>query len=44
MSGREDLKNFFEIIQRERNEMNVTRYPQRPMIEGDRFYQTQKVF
>lgn len=35
---------LFEFIQIKRKEMDVARYPQRPMIEGNNFYQNQKVF
>lgn len=44
MSGNEDFREFFKVIQKKRDEMNVVRYPQRPMIEGDSYYQIQKVF
>jgi hypothetical protein len=35
---------LFELIQKKRKEMDVVRYPQRPMIEGEIYYLNQKVF
>lgn len=44
LKNEDDFAYMFKIIQKRREEMNVSRYPQRPMIEGDRFYLNQKVF
>ena len=44
MTGNEDFNDLFKMMLKKREDMNVVRYPQRPMIDGDRFYQTQKVF
>lgn len=39
-----DFTQLFKLIQMKRKEMDVARYPQRPMIEGNNIYQNQKVF
>jgi len=44
LTDNDDFAGMFKIIQKRREEMNVTRYPQRPMIEGDIYYLKQKVF
>ena len=44
MTGNEDFNDLFKMMLKKREDMNVVRYPQRPMIDGDRYYQTQKVF
>jgi len=44
LSGEEDFLDFFNTIKSKREEMNVARYPQRPMIEGGIYYQKQKAF
>lgn len=44
LSGKEDFLDIFNRIQKKREEMNVARYPQRPMIEGSNYYLHQKVF
>jgi len=44
LTGNEDFSDMFKIIQKKREEMNVSRYPQRPMIEGESIYLNQKVF
>lgn len=42
ITDKENFSDMFKIIQKRREEMNVARYPQRPMIEGE--YLNQKVF
>jgi hypothetical protein len=42
--NKDDFNGMFKAIQKGREDMNVSRYPQRPMIDGDRFYLNQKVF
>lgn len=44
LTNGDDFANMFKMLQKRREEMNVARYPQRPMIEGDSFYLNQKVF
>jgi len=44
LTGNEDFSDMFKTIQKKREEMNVSRYPQRPMIEGESIYLNQKVF
>ena len=44
LTGKEDFAVLFNTIKRKMEEMNVARYPQRPMIEGVNHYQNQKVF
>lgn len=44
LTSNDDFSDMFKIIQKKREEMNVSRYPQRPMIEGERYYLNQKVF
>ncbi len=39
-----DFTTLFKLIQQKREEMNVSRYPQRPMMLGNSFYLNQKVF
>jgi hypothetical protein len=43
-SGKEDFMDLFNTIKSKREEMDVARYPQRPMIEGGNYYQKQKAF
>jgi hypothetical protein len=43
-TGKEDFLSFFNTIKSKREEMNVVRYPQRPMIDGESYYQKQKAF
>jgi hypothetical protein len=40
----DDYGGMFTKIQQKRQEINVTRYPQTPMIDGDSIYLKQKVF
>jgi hypothetical protein len=42
LTDEDDFAGMFKIIQKRREAMNVARYPQRPMIEGE--YLNQKVF
>ena len=44
LSGKEDFLDLFNNIKKKREEMNVARYPQKPMIEGGNYYQNQKAF
>jgi hypothetical protein len=44
LTDNDDFVSMFKLIQKKREEMNVSRYPQRPMIEGERIYLNQKVF
>lgn len=44
LTGNENFSDMFKTIQKKREEMNVSRYPQRPMIEGESIYLNQKVF
>jgi len=44
LTGKDDFTGMFKAIQKSREEMSVSRYPQRPMIEGDSYYLNQKVF
>jgi len=44
LTNKDDYNGMFKAIQKSREDMNVSRYPQRPMIDGDRFYLNQKVF
>jgi hypothetical protein len=44
LTNKDDFNGMFKAIQKSREDMNVSRYPQRPMIDGDRFYLNQKVF
>ncbi|MEI6679841.1 MAG: caspase family protein [Mariniphaga sp.] len=44
LSGKEDFVDFFNQMKIKREVMNVARYPQRPMIEGDNLYKNQKIF
>jgi hypothetical protein len=44
ITNENDLNSMFRLIQKKRTDMNVSRYPQRPMIEGDIYYLNQKVF
>lgn len=44
LTDEDDFAGMFKIIQKRREDMNVARYPQRPMIEGDSLYLNQKVF
>ncbi len=43
LTGKDDFTNMFKAIQKNREDMNVSRY-QRPMIQGERYYLNQKVF
>jgi len=44
LSGKENFLDLFNDIKKKREEMNVARYPQKPMIEGGNYYQNQKAF
>jgi metacaspase-1 len=44
LSDKEDFLGFFKQVKMKRQEMKVVRYPQTPMIEGDNYFQNQKVF
>jgi hypothetical protein len=44
LTSTDNFARMFKIIQNRREKMNVSRYPQRPMIEGDNYYLNQKVF
>ena len=44
LSEKSSFSDFFSLIQSKRTNMNVARYPQRPMIDGTDFYQKQIAF
>lgn len=44
LTVQDSFTDLFRLITSKRVEMNVSGYPQRPMIEGDDFYQRQKAF
>ena len=44
LTNKDDFVSMFKLIQKKREEMNVSRFPQRPMIEGESIYLKQKVF
>ena len=44
LTDKDDFVSMFKLIQKKREEMNVSRFPQRPMIEGESIYLKQKVF
>ena len=44
LTDKDNFASMFKAIQKRREEMDVSRYPQRPMIEGDSYYLNQKVF
>jgi hypothetical protein len=44
LTTKDNFTGLFRAIQKNREEMDVSRYPQRPMIEGDSFYLNQPVF
>lgn len=44
LTSKDNYSRMFKAVQKNREEMDVSRYPQRPMIEGDSFYLNQPVF
>ncbi len=44
LTNKDDFTSLFKAIQKSREDISVSRYPQRPMIEGGRYYLNQKVF
>ena len=44
LTNKDDFTSLFKSIQKNRDDISVSRYPQRPMIEGDKYYLKQKVF
>ena len=44
LTNQDDFTGMFKAIQKSKEDMSISRYPQRPMIEGDRYYLSQKVF
>jgi len=44
LTGKDTFTGMFKAIQKNREGMSVSRYPQRPMIEGNSYFLNQKVF
>jgi hypothetical protein len=44
LTEKDDFTSMFKAIQKSREDMSVSRYPQRPMIQGGRYYLNHKVF